>query len=366
MSERMIVDRRRLLGIGAASLGTSLAMPAVARASDTIVWKMATYWPKDTPGVGANAQRLAETIAALSGGRMMIQVFAADELVAPSQVFDAVSTGKAEMGHGSPSFWAARDPAFHYFAGVPFGLTANEHAAWLAAGGGQSLWERAYEPFGVLPLYAGSTGPQAAGWFRREIRTPEDFKGLTIRITGLGAEVLKRMGANPVLLPQGDIAAALEAGTIDAAEWVGPWNDLALNLPRAAPFCYMPACNELATALELTVNRTAFDALPEDLQAIVRAAAQGTAKATSADFTANNIIALPMLIDRGTVIKAFPDAVVDEQARTSAALLAEIGEASPMAKEIHPAFTLFRKKAIAYAAVADGAAIAMRARAFAI
>jgi len=366
MTERMKIDRRRLIGFGAAGVGSAFAMPAVARAADTIVWKMATCWTKDAPGVGTNAQRLADTIAALSGGRLTVQVFPAGDLVAPNQVFDAVSTGKAELGHGSPSFWAAKDPAFNYFSGVPFGLMANEHAAWLSAGGGQALWERAYEPFGVLPVYAGSTGPQAAGWFKREIQKPEDFKGLTIRIMGLGADVLKRLGASPVLLPPGDIAAALEAGTIDAAEWVGPWNDLALNLPRAAPFCYMPAFHELATALELSVNKAAFDALPDDLKAIVRAAAQATASETSADFTANNIVALPMLIDRGTVVRAFPDAVIEALAKASGDVLAEIGEASPMAKEVHPAFIAFRRKAVAYAAVADGAALSMRARALAI
>jgi TRAP-type mannitol/chloroaromatic compound transport system substrate-binding protein len=363
--ERTRIDRRQLLGVGMAGLGSSLAMPSIARAANVLAWKMATAWPKDAPGVGASAQRLAERISTLSDGRLSVQLFAAGDLVAPGQVFDAVSNGKAEMGHGSPYYWAAKDPAFHYFSGVPFGLTATEHAGWLAAGGGQALWERAYEPFGVLPFYAGSTGPQAAGWFKREIRKPEDFKGLAIRITGLGADVLKRLGANPVLLPQDDIAAALESGTIDAAEWVGPWNDLALNLPRAAPFCYMPAFHELATALELMVGKTAFDALPPDLQATVRAAALATAAETSADFTANNIIALPMLIDRGTVVTSFPDEVIEALAKTSADVLAEIGEASPMAKEVHPAFTSFRKKAVAYAAVADGAALSMRARALA-
>ncbi|BCP51529.1 C4-dicarboxylate ABC transporter [Kaistia sp. 32K] len=364
-----------MFGVGVAGLGSSLAIPSlamsslatpsIARAADRLVWKMATVWPKDTPGVGISAQRLVERIATLSDGRLTVQLFAAGELVAPSQVFDAVSNGKAEMGHGSPFFWAAKDPAFHYFSGVPFGLTVNEHAAWLGAAGGQALWERAYEPFGVLPFYAGSTGPQAAGWFKREIQKPEDFKGLAIRITGLGAEVLKRLGANPVLLPQDDIAAALESGTIDAAEWAGPWNDLALNLPRAAPFCYMPAFHELATSLELTVNKAAFETLPNDLQTVVRTAAQAAAIETSADFTANNILALPMLIERGTAVKSFPEPVIAALAKTSADVLTEIGDASPMAKEVHPAFIAFRKKAVAYAAVADGAALAMRARALA-
>lgn len=370
------IGRRQLIGFGAAGLGSSLAVsslaipalaaPSIAHAADSFVWKMATSWPKDAPGVSANAQRLADRIATLSDGRLKVQVFPAGDLVAPTQVFDAVSTGKAEMGHGSPYYWAAKDPAFHYFSGVPFGLTASEHVAWLSFGGGQALWERAYEPFDVLPFYVGSTGPQAAGWFRREIRKLEDFKGLTIRITGLGGDVLKRMGANPVLLPQEDIAAALETGAIDAAEWVGPWNDLALNLPRAAPFCYMPAFHELATALELMVGKAAYAALPADLQAVVRTAALATATETSADFTANNILALPMLIERGTAVKSFPNEVVDALAKTSAEVLAEVGEASPMAKEVNPAFIAFRKKAVAYAAVAEGAALTMRARALAI
>ena len=374
------IGRRQLFRLGAAGLGSSvavslaspvlaetpLAAPSVARSPESFVWKMATAWPKDTPGVGVSAQRLAERIGTLSDGRLKVQVFDAGDLVAPGQVFDAVSTGKAEMGHGSPYYWAAKDPAFHYFSGVPFGLTANEHIAWLAFGGGQILWEKAYEPFGVLPFYVGSTGPQAAGWFKREIRTPEDFKGLTIRITGLGGDVLKRLGASPVLLPQGDIAAALESGTIDAAEWVGPWNDLALNLPRAAPFCYMPAFHELATALELMVGKTAFETLPDDLRAAVRAAALASATEVSADFSANNIVALPMLVERGTVVKSFPNPVIDALAKTSAEVLTEVGESSPVAKEVHPAFIAFRKKAVAYAAVAEGAALAMRARALAI
>jgi TRAP-type mannitol/chloroaromatic compound transport system substrate-binding protein len=374
------IGRRQLFRLGAAGLGSSvavslaspvlaetpLAAPSVARSPESFVWKMATAWPKDTPGVGTSAQRLAERIGTLSDGRLKVQVFDAGDLVAPGQVFDAVSTGKAEMGHGSPYYWAAKDPAFHYFSGVPFGLTANEHIAWLAFGGGQVLWEKAYEPFGVLPFYVGSTGPQAAGWFKREIRTPEDFKGLTIRITGLGGDVLKRLGASPVLLPQGDIAAALESGTIDAAEWVGPWNDLALNLPRAAPFCYMPAFHELATALELMVGKTAFETLPDDLRAVIRSAALASATEVSADFSANNITALPMLVERGTVLKSFPNPVIDALAKTSAEVLMEVGESSPVAKEVHPVFIAFRKKAVAYAAVAEGAALAMRARALAI
>lgn len=375
------IGRRQLIGFGAAGLGSTLAVaslagasfaetplaaPSIPRAADNIVWKMATAWPKDMPGLGASAQALADRIATLSDGRLTVQVFDAGDLVAHNQVFDAVSTGKAEMGHGSPYFWAAKDPAFHYFSGVPFGLTAAEHVAWLIYGGGQALWESAYEPFGVLPFYVGATGPQAAGWFKREIRTPDDFKGLAIRITGLGADVLKRMGANPVLLPQGDIAAALESGAIDAAEWVGPWNDLALNLPRSAPFCYMPAFHQLSTAIELMVGKTAYETLPADLQTVVRAAATASATELSADFTANNILALPMLIDRGTVVKHFPDAVIDALAKISAEILNGVGDSSPMAKEVHPAFIAFRKKAVAYAAVAEGAALSMRARALAI
>lgn len=355
------MSRRTMLGAGAGALAGTLAAPAVVRAQAPLQWKMATSWPKNTPGVGVNAQRCADMITAMSGGRIEIRFFAAGELVPPFEVFDAVSGGTVELGHGSPYYWQGKDQSFHFFSGVPFGLTAVEHTAWLAFGGGQALWERAYAPFGVVPFYAGSSGPQAGGWFRREITSLDDMQGLKMRIAGLGGEVMRRIGVNVVLLPPGEIFPAMEAGTIDAAEWVGPWNDIAFGLYKAAKFYYMPAFHEFGPALELMINKAAWDNLPDDLKEIVRRAAMASATESLADFTYNNVVSWkPLIEEHGVEVRQFPDEVVKALARESEAVLKEVASRSPLAGEIYESFTAFRAQAAAYAPWSDLAVLQMR------
>lgn len=356
-------DRRMALRLGLFGAAGALAAPHVARAQAPIVWKMATAWPAEAPGVAASAKAIADTIGTLSGGRLKVDVYPAGALGPAMQVFDLVSSGAAELGHGSSYYWQARDPAFHFFTGVPFGLTASEHAGWIVVGGGQALWEKAYEPFGVVPFYAGNSGPQAAGWFRREIRTPDDLRGLVIRISGLGGEVLKRLGATPVLLGSTELATALESGTIDAAEWIGPWNDLDLNLGRVAPFYYLPSFHEMGAALELTANRAALEKLPEDLRALVAVAASASANTVTAAFTGNNIVAFEKLAQQNVRVSTLPDSVVTALAQESAAVLSDIARTSPMAREVYDAFMAFRTKAEAYSAVTDAAVLSWRAQA---
>jgi TRAP-type mannitol/chloroaromatic compound transport system substrate-binding protein len=350
-------DRRRVLGLGMAA---GLALPSVARADAPIVWKMATAWPKDTPGLSSNARRIAEMVGAMSGGRLSIKVFAAGDLVPGDQVFDAVSAGTVEAGHGAAYYWQAKDQAFHFFTGVPFGLTAVEHAAWLYFGGGQSLWERAYQPFGVVPFFAGSPGPQAAGWFMQDVRTLDDLKGVKMRIAGLGAEVFRRLGVTIVPMPVPKIVDAMKSGALTAVEWVGPWNDLALGLNQVASFYYMPGFNEIGSALELTVNQSAWQALTPDLKEIVRRAAMASAGETLADFTYHNMAAFRTLIDRGVEIRSFPVAILQAAAAESAAILAELADASPIAGEVHASFTEYRESAAAYSRNSDLAALKMR------
>ncbi len=354
------VGRRHLLGIGAAAVGT-LAAPAVVRADTKLTWKMATSWPKNTPGVGVTAQRLADSITAMSGGRLTVQLYAAGELVPPFEVFDAVSSGAAEMGHASPYYWQGKDKSFHFFTGVPFGLFANEHMGWLWFGGGQALWEKAYAPFGVQPFYCGSSGPQAGGWFRKEINTVDDFKGLKMRIAGLGGEVLRRLGVNVVLLPPGEIFQAMQSGTIDAAEWVGPWNDLAFGLFRVAKYYYMPSFFEFGPALELMVNKKLYDGLPDDLKDIVKRAAYASAAESYADFTAHNITSLKPVMDKeGVQVKSLSDDIVKVLAKETKAVMAEIAASGAMAKEVYESFEAYRQQAAAYAKVMDLAAYQMR------
>jgi len=200
---------------------------AAAKPAEIIHWKMVTSWPKNFPGLGTSAERLAERINAMSAGRLTVKVYAAGELVPALEVFDAVSRGTAEMGHGTPYYWKGKVPAAQFFSSVPFGLSTLEMNAWLSHGGGQALWDETYAPFGVKPLSAGNTTMQMGGWFNKEINSLDDIKGLKIRMPGLGGEVWSKLGAITVNLPGGEIFTSLQTGAIDATDWVGPYNDLA-------------------------------------------------------------------------------------------------------------------------------------------
>ena len=354
------INRRSVLTGLAAGSAATLAAPAIVKADDAIVWKMAMSWPKQVPGVGVNGVRFAERVNAMSGGRLTIKVFGAGELVPPLEVFDAVSSGAADAGHATPYYWQGKDQSFHFFTGVPFGLTQVEHIAWLRYGGGQALWEKAYEPFGVTPFYAGSSGTQAMGWFSKELKSLDDFKGLKMRIAGLGGEVLRRLGASVVMLPPTDIFSALQAGTIDAAEWVGPWNDLAFGLYKVVGNYYMPGFHEPGPALEVMVNTEKLNSLPDDLQAIVREAAVATSVDTMADFAYHNITSLAPLLEKGVTLRSLPDELTMAMAKESAVVLKELADSSPLAGEIYQSFVDFRKVASDYVIASEGEALRTR------
>lgn len=355
------MKRRQFIGGAAAG---ALAMPALARqarADNAIEWKMATSWPNGAPGVGVNAQRLADRIGAMSGGRLTVKLFGAGELVPPFEVFDAVSQGICEMGHGSPYYWQGKNPVFHYFTGVPFGLMAPEMAGWLQFGGGQALWEEAYAPFGVLPFYAGSSGVQAGGWFAREVNTLDDLKGLRFRIAGLGGEVMRRLGVSVVLTPPGEIFTAMKNNTIDAAEWVGPWNDMAFGLNKAARYYYLPAFHEAGPALELMVNKARFDALAPELQEIVRGAAMASAAETLADFTFHNAEAFARLVAAGgTELRRWPEPVAAAMAEAARAVLAELAQGSDLASRVAASYGAALDRARQWSKWSDVEMLALR------
>ena len=355
------MDRRAVL-TGLATGGVaSLAAPAIVKANETITWKMPMSWPKQTPGVGVNGVRFAERVTKMSGGRLTIKVFGAGELVPPLEVFDAVSSGAAECGHATSYYWQGKDPSFHFFTGVPFGMTQIEHLSWFRFGGAQDLWNRAYEPFNVVPFYAGSSGTQAGGWFAKELKTLDDLKGLKMRIAGLGGEVLRRLGASVVMLPPTDIFSALQSGTIDAAEWVGPWNDLAFGLYKVVGNYYMPAFHELGPSLEVIVNKDKLMSLPEDLRAIFEEAALATAMETMVDFNYNNVMALdPLLAKEGVTLRQLPDEMTMALAKESAIVLKELADSSPLAGEIYKSFVDYRAKCAEYTQVSEWEAVRTR------
>ena len=267
------------VGIGAAAgLSGCSSEPkecATGQASskaDVIEWTMITTWPKNFQGLGEGAEYLAQKINELSGGRMKVTVMGANDLVPALEVFDTVAAGTVQMGHGASYYWKGKLPVAPIFSAVPFGLNAQEMNGWLYKGGGLELWQELYQPLGLLPMPAGNTGVQMAGWFNKEINSLDDIQGLKMRIPGLGGEVFKRAGGTPELIPGAELFSALNRGRIDATEWVGPYNDLAFGLHKAAKYYYYPGWHEPGTTLEAIINLDAFNALPDDLQAIVKAA----------------------------------------------------------------------------------------------
>ena len=280
-----------------ASLGLT-SQKSVAAKKPEYSWKMVTTWPKNFPGLGTGAENLANLINKLSSGRIKIIVYGAGELVPAFEIFDAVSRGIAELGHGSAYYWKGKNESLQFFSTVPFGLTANEMNAWLYYGGGQELWQKAYSKFNLVPMAAGNTGIQMAGWFNKEINSLDDLKGLKMRIPGLGGEVLKRAGGTPVNLPGGELFTALKTGTIDATEWVNPYNDLAFGLHKAAKYYYYPGWHEPGTTLECFLNKEIFDSLPEDLQNIITGAAKIANLDMLSEYIARNNEALKILKDK--------------------------------------------------------------------
>jgi TRAP-type mannitol/chloroaromatic compound transport system substrate-binding protein len=303
---------------------------------------MVTAWPKNYPGLGTAAERLAERVATMSAGRLTIKVYAGGELVPPLEVFDAVSRGTAELGHGAAYYWKGKVPAAQFFTAVPFGLSTAEMNAWLSKGGGQALWDEAYAPHGVKPLVVGNTGMQMGGWYNKEINALDDLKGLKIRMPGLGGEVLSKLGATTVNLPGGEVFTALQTGAIDASDWVSPYNDLAFGLNKAAKFYYYPGWQEPQAVLELLINQQALDSLPADLQAILSEAARAASQDMLDDYVYHNALALDELQQQGTLLKRFPDVVLDALQRESEVVLGELAAQSELNGRIWASMKAFQ------------------------
>jgi len=259
---------RRNFTIGAGLAAGALAAPGIARAQ-TQKWRMVTSWPKRLPGPGMSAERIAERIRALSGGRLDITVHAAGEIVPAFEVLGAVGNGVADIGHTASFYWQGKMPAAAFFTTVPFGLTPNEHVAWVDAGGGQALWDELYAPFGVKPFMGGNTGVCMGGWFRREIKSLADVRGLKLRTLGLGGEVYRRLGVTPQTTPPAEILVSLQSGVIDGAEFVGPGTDIALGLYRVASSYYYPGFNKPNGTGECILALKSWNALSDELKAIV-------------------------------------------------------------------------------------------------
>jgi TRAP-type mannitol/chloroaromatic compound transport system substrate-binding protein len=335
---------RRGFLVGAAA--ASLAAPATVSAQTPIRWRMVTSWPRSLPGPGMTAQRLVDRISAMSGGRLEIALFAAGELVPALEVLDAVQGGTAEIGHTASFFWAGKMPAAQFFTSVPFGLLPLEHAAWIEHGGGQALWDELYAPFGVKPFMAGNTGTSMGGWFRREIRTLADLKGLRFRIPGLGGDMYKALGAVPTVVPPPEVLPALLSGTIDATEFLGPWSDLSAGFYKAAPFYYWPGLHEPNGTGEAVIGLAAWNELPPDLKAVVENACRAEAAYAVAEAEWNDQAALDILVqEHGVQLRRFPPDVEEAARGAAAEVLKNFESGSDIEQRIYASFRAMHARA---------------------
>ena len=335
------------LAAGVGACGEQSAGPDVSpeRFGESFSWNLVTSWPPGLPGLGTGAENLARRIGRASGGRLRIKVFAGGELVPALEVFDAVSRGTAQMGHDASYYHRGKLPAAQYFTAVPFGLNANEMNAWLYYGGGLELWQELYDPFNVIPFPAGQTGVQMAGWFNKEIKSVADLRGLKMRMPGIGGEVMQRAGATQITVPASEVFTALQTGAIDAAEWVGPYNDVSLGLHRVARYYYYPGWQEPGPMIECLVNKGAWESLPEDLKEILATTCQAINMDMQAEFSYGNSMALAQLTgDPKVEIRKLPDDVLALLKRLSLEIVDELSARDPWAERIQESFYGFLEK----------------------
>ncbi len=353
MSRRDFLKTGAAAGVGAvATAGTIMSAPAIAK--ERIEIAMVSTWPRDFPGLGTAAQRFAQRVQDMSDGRIQVTYYAAGERVKPFDSFDEVASGNAQMYHAAEYYWKGKHPGFAYFTAVPFGLTYSEINAWVRFGGGQELWDELAGGFGLKGLLCGNTGVQMGGWFRKEMNSADDFKGLKMRIPGLGGDVLAKLGASPVSLPGGQIYENLISGAIDATEWVGPWNDYIMKFYEAAKYYYYPGMHEPGAALACGVNKKFWDGLSKSDQILIEAASATENDYMMSEYNANNGKFLTKLIsEQGVKLRKFSDEIYDSFGEAADEVFEEVVNHSDLAKRIHNGFLGARQEIGAWQNIAD-------------
>ena len=306
-----------------------------------VTLKLATSWPAHFPIMGTGVDNFAKRCFELSGGSLEIKVYAKNILVPALQVFDSTSAAQIDAFHSGVYYWKGKNPAFSIFGGMPLGLTSEEMITWMKFGGGYELWREMYGKFNLYPLIGGTTGPQMGGWFKKEINSLSDLKGLKMRIPGLGGEVMKKLGVNPVLLPAGEIYTSLERGTIDATEWVGPALDNMMGFGKAAPF-YYTGWHEPGSILEITFNKARWEKLSDEHRAIITAASEEMTGTMLQEFRYKNAKALKELPEQ-VQIKTFPKDMMDAAKVALAEVLETESEKSADFKRVLESYEAFVK-----------------------
>ena len=340
------MDRRSFIkkagvAVGAGAAATTLAAPAIAQKRKEMV--IVASWGRDFPGLGTGAQRLAKRIETMTDGAIKVQYFAATERVGAFDVFDAVASGNAQAYSSADYYWKGKHPAWAFFTSVPFGLTYTEMSAWIHHLGGQQLWDELAGQYGLKCLPSGNTGVQMGGWFNKEIESPDDFKGLKMRIPGLGGDVMAKLGASPVSLPGGQIYENLVSGAIDATEWVGPYNDYFMKFYEAAKYYYYPGMHEPGGFLSFGMNASWWGGLSKTEQAIIEGACFAENDYLMAEYNANNGTYLDKLIkEHGVKLRAFNDETYDAFGVASKEVFDTARSHSKLAAKVHDSFVKAR------------------------
>ncbi len=338
MERRSFIRQTGLAGVLAAG-----AAPAIVHAQASIRWRLASSFPKSLDTIYGAAETFAKKVGDMSGGKFQISTHAGGELMPPLGVLDGVQNGTVEVAHTAPYYFFGKDPTFALACAIPFGLNSRQMTAWMYDGNGLKLMREFYATYGIISFPAGNTGAQMGGWFRKEFKSVDDLKGLKFRCGGFAGAVLARMGVVPSNIPGGEIYQALEKGTIDAAEWVGPYDDLKLGFNKVAPFYYYPGWWEGGPQLDLIVGLKAYDALTPEYKAIVEAAAAYAHVEMQAKYDARNPVALKTLVSQGTKLVAFPKEVMDRAFKEAMDLYAELSEKNPHWKKVYTDYANFRR-----------------------
>lgn len=351
------MERRRFLkrvGMAAGAAAVTLPLPALAQGKRDL--RMVTAWSKDLPGLSAAAFRVAKRITDMTDGQLNVRVFSAGELYPALESFDAVSSGDVDFYHGIEAYWQHKSPAFHFFAAVPFGLTADEMNAWVHHGGAQAMWDGLSKTFGIKPFLCGNTGSQMGGWFNKEISKSDDFQGLRMRMGGLGAEVMRHLGVATVNLPGSEILPAFQSGAIDATEWFGPWNDMAFGLHKVAKFYYYPGFHEPGTSLSLGMNLKLWESLSPSQKHIVETATIAENAYSLAEFNAGNADALETLRTvHKVLVRKYDDATLQQIGKVSGDVVAAAGNTDGTARKIYDSFMAFRRKSMSWMKMSEQA-----------
>jgi TRAP-type mannitol/chloroaromatic compound transport system substrate-binding protein len=355
------MKRRQLLTAGAIGSVAALATPAIAQ--DKRQWRMVTAWPKNLPGPGVAAQLLADRITALSGGRIEVKLFAAGEIVPGPGVFDAVSEGTADLYHAVPAYWGSKAKSILLFGSQPFGLRADEQVGWMMHGGGQALYDEMYGRFGIKPFLCGNSGPQWAGWFRNEINSAEDLKGLKFRTTGLASEMATKLGMAAEAMGGPPMFQALQTGALDAGEFIGPWSDSALGFQQVAKFYYWPGVGEPSSAEECGINAKAYGELPDDLKAAVQLACESLYNPVWTEYTTKHAQALAkMVAEDGVQVRKLPDDVIAAMGKAAIEVTDELRQSDDeLGRRIVESFLAYRDQIGRYMTYADNGQMNARA-----